>query len=629
MMKTNAVWTVLSAILLYALMPLSAAVSVNDGLFFSLGYKGDVNGNGTLDNAEIGNLMTVGKSSGWDCATKGATTVQGQDPVQIENVKVPVGYWLQSSVTNEMPVLKIPQATTYGTDGTYSNAQQTVHFADAHFDVNERSGLIRFRWDGYAYTNEFDMIMFSDCWLWHSNVEDSRGLAFGISANNQLNVWIGKTCSTVTDRELTPGKWYDLVFSVGNYVDEGNEKTRIRFALASEGRVMGYSYDVSQGKDIYTKEKDGISAMFKEIDSFTYPLNMNHTSQAIKLGGQDDNASKWKEYKANSGTDRKAFKGAFANVKLWSRVLSDEELVALLTGNDGMQWSIGAQNGSSDEFGGNPVPEFDPAVNAWSQMKKTLDAGSPMLTFKTKLRRGDEGLQKSLRVIPLLSEGATGGVSLLVNGESVESASLADGQEHVFVIPAAKWTADPSGFVTVSISRVGEVSGTLEFDAISLSGSWCVGYNDGKTSEFVSNEKLAPSDFFIGDFDISNHVRCATYSEKATWSSNRLKFHFWVDERMARKADAVFSSFIANKANPNNVEEYTPFEFYLNEVCIRQFSVKNGDAINVRLDRGTMKEGLNAIELRNCSGRSDIWAKYDYFQMEFKREFAPFAITVR
>lgn len=113
-------------------------------------------------------------------------------------------------------------------------------------------------------------------------------------------------------------------------------------------------------------------------------------------------------------------------------------------------------------------------------MKKTLDAGSPTLTFKTKLRRGDEGLQKSLRVIPLLSEGATGGVSLLVNGEPVESVSLVDGQEHVFVIPAVKWTADLSGFVTVSISRVGEVSGTLEFDAISLSGSWCVGYKIGR-----------------------------------------------------------------------------------------------------------------------------------------------------
>lgn len=61
-------------------MPLLAAVPVNDALFFDLVCKGDINNNGKLDNAEIGNLMTIGKPSGWDCATKGATIVPGQDP---------------------------------------------------------------------------------------------------------------------------------------------------------------------------------------------------------------------------------------------------------------------------------------------------------------------------------------------------------------------------------------------------------------------------------------------------------------------------------------------------------------------------------------------------------------------
>jgi len=626
-MKSNVVRTVVAAMSLFAFMSLPAAVSVNEGLFFDLGYKGDVNQNGILDKGEIGNLMTIGRVSGWEGATKELTGAPGQAPIRIENEKVPVGYWLQSAVTNEMPVLTIPQETTYGTDGTYSNSQQTVHFADAGSVVNARSGLVRFRWDGYAFTNKVDMLMFSDCWLWHSNAKDSRGVAFGISDNNRLNVWVGKTCST-SDRELTPGKWYDLVFSVGNYGDEGNKKAKVRFALASGGRVIGYNYD--RGKDIYTKEKDGISAMFKEIDTYSFPLNMDHTVKTIKLGGQDDNATTWKEYIAINGTYRKAFKGAFANVKLWSRVLSDEELVALLAGNDGMQWSIGAQNGSSDEFGGTSVPEFDPDVNAWSQMKKTLDVDSPTLTFKTKMRKGDEGLQKSLRVMPMLSDGATGGVSLLVNGTSVESASLENGKEHVFVIPAAKWTANSSGYVTVAISRTGDVAGTLEFDAISLSGGWQIGYIDGTVTELVSNEKFAPSDFFIGDCDISNHVRKATYSDETTWSPNRLKSHFWVDERMARKANAVFTSSIANKANPDkNPEEYTDFEVYLNEVCIHQVSAKKSNKIEVQIERGVMREGLNVIELRNISERDDIWAQYDYFRMEFKREFSPFAITVR
>ena len=621
-MSINIVRTVATAMALFAFMPLAAAVSVNEGLFFDLGYKGDVDEDGTLDKGEIGNLMTIGRASGWECATKELTGAPGQDPIQIENVKVPVGYWLQSAVTNEMPVLKIPQATVFGTDGTYSNSQQSVHFADTRSDVNVRSGHIRFRWDGYAFTNKVDMLMISDCWQWAASTEPekARGMAFGVSGNEQLTVWVGRTCSTVTDRVLTPGTWYDLVFSVQNHGVEGNEKAKVRFALASDGKVSGYV------------EKNGASSRFREI-SYNEPLNMNHTVKEIKFGGQDDNSTKWRVYNGASGTYRKAFKGAFANVKLWARVLSDEELLALLADSDGMQWSIGAQNGSSDEFGGTPVPEFDPAVNAWSQMKKTLVADSPTLTFKTEMRKGDEGLQKSLRVMPMLSEGATGGVSLSVNGVVVESASLVDGKEHVFVIPAAKWTADSSGFVTVSISRTGDVSGTLEFDAISLSGGWQVGYIDGKITELVSNERLAPPDFFIGDFDISNHVRRATYSAANSGAPHRMLFHFWVDGRMAKRSAAVFSSFIPNKGSQDK-EFTTPFEVYLNDSCIHTTEITNSDitnktsSINVQIAREVMREGLNVIELRNCSAY-EVWTHYDFFRMEFKREFAPFAITVR
>jgi hypothetical protein len=100
-----------------------------------------------------------------------------------------------------------------------------------------------------------------------------------------------------------------------------------------------------------------------------------------------------------------------------------------------------------------------------------------------------------------------------------------------------------------------------------------------------------------------------------------------VDGRVARKSAAVFSSLIPNKSTKNN-EEYTAFEVYLNEERIHSTLAKKLDTIKVQIERGTMNEGLNVIELRNCS-EIDVWAQYDYFRMEFKREFAPFAITVR
>jgi hypothetical protein len=63
-MKNDMARTIAAAMALFAFMPLAAAVPVNEGLFFDLGYKGDLNGDGKIDRGEIGNLMTIGRAEG-------------------------------------------------------------------------------------------------------------------------------------------------------------------------------------------------------------------------------------------------------------------------------------------------------------------------------------------------------------------------------------------------------------------------------------------------------------------------------------------------------------------------------------------------------------------------------------
>ena len=102
------------AVFSFVLLPLAAATAVNDGLFFDLGFKEDVNKNGKADYDEVGNLLTIGKADGWDRVQHGLpTSTSGQDPVRFETVKVPIGYWKRSVLTNEMTVLKFPQGTAY------------------------------------------------------------------------------------------------------------------------------------------------------------------------------------------------------------------------------------------------------------------------------------------------------------------------------------------------------------------------------------------------------------------------------------------------------------------------------------------------------------------------------------
>lgn len=586
------------AVFSFVLLPLAAATAVNDGLFFDLGFKEDVNKNGKADYDEVGNLLTIGKADGWDRVQHGLpTSTSGQDPVRFETVKVPIGYWKRSVLTNEMTVLKFPQGTAYDADGRYLSAQQTVRLIDNYPNINARSGLIRFRWDGYAFTNKVDAVLFGDCWNWSTK----KGMAFFINASSDsLAVWVGQasTANLSTDCVIAKEKWYDIAFRIGNEVVNGEEKAKIRLAIACEGVVKWYEY------------------------ANLPALDMNENVHRILLGGQENGESDWAEYQPTSGNKRKAFKGAFANVKLWSRELSDEELLAVLAGHDGLQWSIGVKNGSAIEFGGQPIEVFDPAVHAWAMMRQKLTPESPALTFKTKMIETDVALQKSLRVIPLLSEGATGEVTLSVNGVDVEAARFQHEKEHVFVIPAAMWTECPDGYVTVVLRRTGNVSGTLAFDALSLSGGWQVGYADKSVLEYAPNEGFAPEDYFVGDTDISNHVRRAVYSDQSS-RPNRFKLHFWVDGRLAKNSPAVFSSVIPNKEDNKNM---TPFKVYLNNQCIYETELSCG-GIEVQIPRETMKAGLNVVEIKNCSPSDSVWTQFDYFRMEFKKEYSSFTVV--
>ena len=607
-MKKKINTRVFAAVALLPLFQAFAATAVNDGLFFDLGIRGDINQNGKADADEVVNLMTMGREGELGKVQHGLpTSVEGQDPVKFEILKDTINNYYQiSAVTNDIAVLKFSQEAKFGTDGTYSNAQQTVRLNDNYSSINERSGFVRFRWDGYAFTNKDSVIIFGDCFSWG----DNGGFSFFIHPTTEkLMMWNGKT-QTKYDYgcKVVSNQWHDLLFRIGNNGVNGTAK--LEYLLITNGVV---------------RQCD---------ETFTNSLNMaNGNLQRVNLGGQDSNDDKWYEYGIKGrGNTSKAFKGAIASLKLWNRILSDEEFLAVRARQDGMQWTIGAKNGSADEFGGSPKEEFDPVIDAWSKMKKSLVESDKTLTLKTKMGVSDVGLQKSLRVIPLLSSGATGDVKLSVNGTDVESACFEDGKEHVFVIPAGLWVADDEGYVTVTLSRTGEVVGTLSFDALSLSGGWQIGYADWKANEFMPNynEKYAPEDFFVGDADISNHVRKAVYSIANSTSPHRLYLHFWVDERMAKNASAVYSTRISGiGSRSDGVKLPESVEVYLNGNCIHQTEIVVNDGITVPIERGTMNAGLNTVEFRNCSNNTGVWMKQDYFRLEFKREYSPFVFLIR
>jgi hypothetical protein len=545
------------------------------------------------------------------------TAVADQEPIKFIPLRVPSGYWKNSHVTNEVPVLYFPQEMKVGADGTKSNATQLVRLSKtSRKDVNERSGHIRFRWDGFAFPDKIEAIIFNDCWQWSSNPADSRGFAFYIDSSKGLRLWVHSTkdksngeCAPTSDDYfyLTEGKWYDLAFSIKPVLcDDGKERTRVRLRLASE--------------------TDKVETVQDKTHFFDPALNMNQNDSYIIIGGQNSTQpTTWSSY-TGSGNSLKVFKGAIAKLKLYSRAMSDDELLGLIAEQGGAQWMIGSKNGSSDEFGSDPTDEFDPARHSWGNLRKELTAENPSITIRTKMATSDVNLQKSLRFEPLMNDGESAIVALKVNGTFIESLSLANGRPGTFVIPAAAWTPDAEGNVSVTLSRTLGTAETIGIDSLSLSGGWQVGYNDGQDAEFVKNETMAPADFFVGDTDISNHVRVAVYSDKKPTSPHRSRIRFHVDERVADNASAKFEVKLANK---NADEAETPVKIFLNDACIKQVNVWKTSRITADIPYGTMNDGLNCIEVRNCSEKETVWMKFDYFRLEFNRLRRPFAVMVR
>ena len=83
---------------------------------------------------------------------------------------------------------------------------------------------------------------------------------------------------------------------------------------------------------------------------------------------------------------RKAFRGYYAAIKAWNRVLSENEMWSVMSGHYGDTFNVGVENGSADEFGGTwfeTADPFDMESDKWQRMKKSTQRTN-MLKKRTK-----------------------------------------------------------------------------------------------------------------------------------------------------------------------------------------------------------------------------------------------------
>jgi hypothetical protein len=162
--------------------------------------------------------------------------------------------------------------------------------------------------------------------------------------------------------------------------------------------------------------------------------------------------------------------------------------------------------------------------------------------------------------------------------------------------------------LTVTFTRTDNLDGDLSFDWLSLGGSWQIGYNDDKNTEFGSNGKNENYHYNLATRDYSKMTQAFG--------------GFWGSTVKSQTADVSFSMTADEVALYEHRlyvrgSSYSTYDLYLNgltEACLLKEVDKDASrwGYTVSLPVGKLADGLNTLYFK---GTGNSWAGIDYLKM--------------
>ena len=336
----------------------------------------------------------------------------------------------------------------------------------------------------------------------------------------------------------------------------------------------------------------------------------------------------------NGATTSRSFRGLIADFMIWERALTDNEKIEIMAGQHGSKWTIGAANGSADEFtDDNPAAVFEPLSMEWKRMRKTLTAANPTLTLKSPLAEYEAGKPVILSVIPILvGTGAEVPVTVSVNGVAAGTLDLA--KERNLIIERKYWTRDASGNVTVAITRT-DTTGTVAIDAITLSGSWQIAPANG-AADGMLGQQYASAMAFAGDSDVKHFAMSMSVGASHT----NYTFGVWVPEGMGEKCGWKFRTATTRPVNDDIGldEQHT---LYVNGTAVGTHDGKFGDyePFTLTISEGTLHDGMNYVQWvqtlptradqQALDGKPGVFQFYDYWSMTLVPPKKAFVVIIK
>ena len=611
------------AMVLAALCVCAVAVErenpLDDSLIYSLGLRGDLNGNGAIDSDELTN--------GMDPATSQSVTVtsgpHGAEPLLYD----PFSWITASWQTGGEAVMKwphsgdaiyCPQPTKIDDDGDLCYWAMRIKHDVSITPGTTQTMFIRFKWDGCnamelevepgktkgrmaEYVSSIAQTVCSFGWDYSNN----KGWSLAFSVNPAKNLasttfYCGNKSSSIGNTDLAPDKWQDMFITF--------EQTESNGAPAV--KVTRYMFNPSGTSPT---ESEGSTTIQNT-------LTFNSSVVSVQYGGQSSGAS-WIKLKNSANNVAKSWRGTIREMKVWNRALSDLERRQVVAGYYGAKWRMGAVNGSAAEFGADggadePAANYDPDTMPWLKMRGALTAANPSLTVCGAWTKQDRAtaLPRILSVTPLFD--GTGDdpcpVEVRVNGTLAASGNLKDHAGRNLFIPDSFWQPDGDGKVTVTLTRTGAQTGTVLIDALELGGSWQVGYRDNNIAD-MSKNNLAHDCYFAGDPVASNMNRTARHTQVVD-----LRVHLpeWLAERHSFKYESKITGCNANTGY--DVTEQTVGLFVNGQQLwsTNRVTKTSNPSLVFDVPNEMLVPGINVFRWTNmtetASIRENAWVCFDY-----------------
>lgn len=457
-----------------------------DGLVFDLDMQ-DVNGNGSIDaDDKIGNLMKFSASDAADAYSKAWSTDGTYSAYEPGFRTLDVAAPITSFTTNAQTCLYFPQQIV--TSDTVFNSRVDLEKCGIMGKI--ATFFVRFKWDGaVAEANNCNVaLLLNGCTDgWWNNF---RGYVLTIRTyankpnEGYLNVAGSQKRTGNWSNPIGTNGWVDCFMSVyPSPTTSGLSNGDIYFCATPK---------MSNGALV---KPELVHYHFDDSAAMTNLQATAATSSALRLGGARNDVCVGASYRAES------FRGAIAEVKGWNRLLTEDEMVCVMSGHHGSTFSVGVRNGSADEFAASgAAATFEPATMRWQRMKKSLTASDRTLTISVTVPSESANKARVLEIAPLFDgTGDRCDVTVSANGFLVGTLDLVNPAQRSIYIGGGFVAADSGGTLNIAITRPQGCTGTLSFDAITLLGGWQIGAADDSQYEMTAEGKGVLPTVVVGD----------------------------------------------------------------------------------------------------------------------------------